>query len=193
MRLCRFGNAGRSRNLLILFRRLTKPIAMHHKNRSRRTLVLSSLVALTALLSHAPVFAGPELAQRESDLRETLLDICALIRSGINLNQLRERLPEVTIKFDRYVRSGGEAYGSLHKVVSSLRDLEADWTENVQYEMKAIDFLPEDRMKLIQILRESRQLHMQSVIKSMAKYEDERKAASEAVLSKPKKTNRKPQ
>lgn len=157
----------------------------------RREFTCAALLTLSLSLWVDLAHAGPEVVQREEDLREALLDTAALLRTGINFNQLRDRMPELNIKFDRYVRSGGQPYGSLFKVVESLRELEADWAEGNKHRVEAVDYPPEYRFKVDQLVAESRQRHFGYVIAAIERYEEERKASLDAEKQAAKKRARK--
>lgn len=128
------------------------------------------------------VFAG-ELAKREDELYEYVQDMNALVKTGLSRAELGQRMPDLNIKFDRYLRNGGEPFGSLYVVINSFRELEVKWDEGNRDKLKGQNYDPMSRLQLNQIVDDGLQRYFGYVQKAISDYEDERQKKTQKMQS----------
>lgn len=145
-------------------------IAYERKLMNRRNVMFIAIL-VAARLGHAD-----ERSTREVDLFEYLQDLNALVKTGLSRAELGRRMPEMNIRFDRYVRSGGEGFGGLYAVVTAFRELEEQWDKMIRYKLDARDYDAAARYRMELLADRHLQLYFGSVQKALSNYEEERQS-----------------
>jgi hypothetical protein len=131
-----------------------------------------------------------DLASRERDLHESLMDLNALVEAGITRNDFKRALPPITIKYDRFVRSGGKKYGALYDAVKAFREADETWDARVESMTKAIDYDPESKYKIDQLTTKSLQRNFASAHAALDNYQEEQSKARAAAKQPARKSAR---
>lgn len=153
------------------------------------------------MLSFIGIASADELATREKDLHETLLDLSALVKAGVSQADFKKVMPELTVKFDRYVRSGGDRFGNLYDAVNAFRTADRNWDDRVQMNARTTNYEPETRYKVDQASAKLVQMQFEDVQTALDKYAEEKRktagtlpsqATSKPSMKSSKKASSKP-
>lgn len=132
------------------------------------------LSVLLALVGASAFAADVQLETRERDLSESLFDISALAKDGISRGDLKKAMPDLTIKYDRYVRSGGEQYGILFDAYKSFREADEVWDEKIKTMSSSYD--SESKASLVRLYSDRIGQVLNDARTSLDRYAERRRA-----------------
>ena len=133
-----------------------------------------------------PTFAADaQLGTRERDFSEALLDLAALTKDGISRGDLRKAVPDLAVKYDRYVRSGGKEYGILYDAYKSYRDADEIWDQRTKTMFSNYD--PDSKAKLAQLYSDRLAQLLGDARSSLDRYREQQRSLLAEQAAKGKK------